>query len=227
MDNLTGWRRIAVGIVATIVLGAIGSGVWELAGRSATQWVGRAILTGVTLGSSAIRDSVYREAARGFHEAASLYIVGLISALVSGFWGVTAGYWTASRLRPDTDDIEAIAAVEDPQQRMIMLNASIATSKAAVKSAKRKLAIAVSVGLFVIGAMQFINYLKLSQANEALTYYNQAFKICSPYMGDQDAKLVSSRFAAMQGRADYVTIVAYLGNVASSNGRKLPSYSPW
>jgi hypothetical protein len=97
---LAGWKKVVLGLIATIILGAVGSGLWDLAGKPATQWFGQAILTGATLGSSAIKDATYREAAKGFHEASALALVGLISGASLGAWGGFMGYLTVRTMRP-------------------------------------------------------------------------------------------------------------------------------
>src|SRR5260370_30055063 len=86
------WKKVALGFVATILLGALGSGLWELALRPMGLWLGKTIPTAATLGSTAAKDQIYLEAAKGIHEAASLelfwltilFLVGL-SAAVGGF----------------------------------------------------------------------------------------------------------------------------------------------
>jgi hypothetical protein len=63
--QLTGWKKITAGVVATIILGALGSGLWETALRPSGSWIWRGILTAATLGSQSIKNQVYVEAAKG------------------------------------------------------------------------------------------------------------------------------------------------------------------
>lgn len=58
-------NKIVATIVGTLVLGALGSGLWDVVVKPGGRWMGRAILTAATLGSSGVKDAVYREAAKG------------------------------------------------------------------------------------------------------------------------------------------------------------------
>ena len=62
------WKKVTLGIVGTIVLGALDSGLWELAFKPAGQWLGNGILTAATLGSSVLKDQIYIEAAKGYQD---------------------------------------------------------------------------------------------------------------------------------------------------------------
>jgi len=47
--NLSLWKKVVLGIVGTIVLGAFGSGLWDVGLKPVGQWLGRAILDVATL----------------------------------------------------------------------------------------------------------------------------------------------------------------------------------
>jgi hypothetical protein len=90
--QVTGWKRWGLGLVGTIVVGALGSGVWDLALKPSAQWMGQLVLTAVTLGSGAMKDQIYREAAKGFHEAAALEMLIFLNACLIGGCGGFAVY---------------------------------------------------------------------------------------------------------------------------------------
>ncbi|MEO6816232.1 MAG: hypothetical protein ABI177_05975, partial [Edaphobacter sp.] len=65
-----------------LIVGAIGSGMWDILVKPSGKWIGQAILTAATLGSQKVKDSVYVEAARGLHDAPSLLILGALASIV-------------------------------------------------------------------------------------------------------------------------------------------------
>lgn len=67
--------KLIIGILGTIILGAIGSGLWDLALEPALTWCGRTFFTIATLGLSQLRNEIYIDIAKGFHEALSILLV--------------------------------------------------------------------------------------------------------------------------------------------------------
>ncbi len=75
-------------VPGTLVLGALGSALWELGMEPTGEWAWHFVLTLVTLGSETLKNSIYQEAARGFHEhvsssAYTLLLMGFVGAIVS------------------------------------------------------------------------------------------------------------------------------------------------
>jgi hypothetical protein len=71
-------KRWFLAIPGALLVGALGSGLWEIGIKPAGTWIGRATLDVVTLGSSQLKDAVYLEAAKGNHEKASLEIWSVV-----------------------------------------------------------------------------------------------------------------------------------------------------
>src|SRR5437868_15179640 len=80
-----------VGIIGTIVLGALGSGLWDLCLRDFFVWSGHGILTLITLGIGSVRDSVYFEIAKGRTDRVGIYLVSFGMA----FFGILTGFVVA------------------------------------------------------------------------------------------------------------------------------------
>ena len=75
-------------IVVTILLGAIGSGLWDAALKPITLKLGSQLYTVITFGARRSRDKIYKRAAMGHHELPSLYI--LLIVMVLGISALTA-----------------------------------------------------------------------------------------------------------------------------------------
>jgi hypothetical protein len=68
------WKWIA-GILGTLVLGALGSGLWNVLFAPLGSLIVKAALSLVTLGISSARDQVYATAARGYAERPSVMLL--------------------------------------------------------------------------------------------------------------------------------------------------------
>ena len=72
--NLRTRTKIALGILGSIVGGALGSGLWNGVLGPFCVAIGKGILNIVTLGIASLKDSMYRSAAEGLHEVPSLNV---------------------------------------------------------------------------------------------------------------------------------------------------------
>lgn len=70
-------------IVATIVLGAIGSGLYEIALKPISRKIASLLFTIITFNAKRSRDNIYKEAAKGHHEISNLIILLIIIATIS------------------------------------------------------------------------------------------------------------------------------------------------
>jgi hypothetical protein len=76
-----------LGILGTILLGAVGSGFWELFLRNICIAVGHGILTLITLGIGSVRDSFYVEVAKGRTDRVGFYLVSFTFLFLGAFIG--------------------------------------------------------------------------------------------------------------------------------------------
>src|SRR5437764_7100847 len=66
--------KIALGVIGSLVVGALGSGLWSWMFEPVLSRLGKGILNLVTLGISSLKDNVYSTAAEGLHEVPSLHV---------------------------------------------------------------------------------------------------------------------------------------------------------
>ena len=58
------WKKVvlgALGLLGTILIGAIGSGIWQRLGDPLYIWLRDALLTGTTFGIATLKDALYAE----------------------------------------------------------------------------------------------------------------------------------------------------------------------
>jgi hypothetical protein len=78
------WKRILT-LAGLLLLGAVGSGIWDLFLRSASLNIGAGLVGISTLGITSLRDGLYTDIASGNFDRASILILLLITGLGSGF----------------------------------------------------------------------------------------------------------------------------------------------
>jgi hypothetical protein len=215
------WKKVALGSLGTLVLGAFGSGLWELAFRPLGQWLGNGVLTAATLGSSFLRDQVYVEAAKGHHEASALQssqiLCFLFLMLCAALIGAALGIRSASKLpKKSGTDEERQAEITARIGRGRVLNERLGRSTAVL-----------AVCLVFLAGNFWVEYLRANAASDACTFFMQSMAICRPYMDDHESKMLESRFAEIHGRADYISVTDDLRRIASSKQIRLPEFNPW
>lgn len=76
--------KVLFALILGILVGALGSGFWEVALSSFFTWLRDQILTITTLGIQTFKDSTYKEIALGFSENASHRLLFFSSCVLSG-----------------------------------------------------------------------------------------------------------------------------------------------
>lgn len=80
--------KVLGGLAAAILIGAIGSGVWEALLKPLLQYGAELVVWLSSWMSATFKDGVYREAAEGFHEKHSLVVITFMYGVMAG---TTAG----------------------------------------------------------------------------------------------------------------------------------------
>ena len=197
------WRTMRfVGI--TVVLGAVGSGVWEWLLKPALAGVGDVVLNIATLGVASFKDSLYKQIALGFHEAPSLR---LLSASIGFLTGAMLGlvflyYWLRFVNKTSLPD----ASVQRAANWVI-----------------RACSICV-LFMFVFGGVQIT---QLAYINRAIGHFNQLHSIAAPYLTEEQRLNFRSRFSQVASRDDYVGIVNGLSEVCRGKNLRIPEFSVW
>lgn len=101
------WHIIA-GVAVAIILGALGSGIWERLLSPAYDYCSSAVVGLFGSVSISFKNSIYREAARGFHERHAL---SLLTYILSGVGGLYTGFLVVHLSRRSTKIGKAISSL--------------------------------------------------------------------------------------------------------------------
>jgi hypothetical protein len=213
-----------LGIIGTILLGAVGSGLWDVALKYVFSEIGRGILTGLSLGFGAIRDSCYLEIAKGQTDRASLWLVSFTLMPLFVGLGFLVGY-TRSRPKPKTELADAQKLQFDvsyAKQRLAELEGELSTFKR--KAGMWENFVVLNV-IFFLSICTF-RFITLSYISSAVTNYEQSYTICLPFLSDAEGSSIRSEYAQIHNKEDYVHVLQKLEAVAASHNISLPSFKP-
>lgn len=183
-------------VLITLVLGALGSGLWELAFRPILSLLATGALDIVTLGLDSLRNSLYEEAARGQYERVSITVLSAVAGIMSG---VTASVLVLPIL-------------------MRRINADRKNDS----SARRFTTVLILVFVTTIALLlcQRVIYI-----NRATNHFEQLAQIASPYQSEAERLLIRSQFAQVTTREQYTKVVGLLSVVALSNKARIPGFT--
>lgn len=194
-------------LAGAILLGAIGSGFWDLFLKHAAIWAFAKIFSGATFGFTRLRDMPYTNAAKGYRELSSLTLLLLVA------FAPIVAYFTEQVRHP----IYNLFGLKD-LERM------------SPSDANERVARFVRGGTFMMGIVSVILALQMYQlvfSNSLIAHFNQSLAICAPVLKDSAEKKFRQRFAQMKNKPNYESIMADLQTVANENKLELPVNDKW
>ncbi len=226
-----------LGLLGTILLGAIGSGVWQGLLGPALNLVRNLVLDLASLGFRSYKDSVYRQIALDNSNAANietLYIVTVLYLIAA----IAVLLFYARALRTLTDKNQNLhsrilrdlgrkpTVAEEPGRPLEELETSVRNSGQSLRWSRRRLRVWAPLWILLI-ASHMVSWSRASYVDSALAHYHQALRIAAPYLESKELQEIQSRFAQIQSRQAYIDIVQRLTEVASQHQQAVPPFQPW
>jgi hypothetical protein len=210
MESKKGIAKFVLGIIGAIVLGALGSGLWNVFLGPLFSIAYNSILTIATFGISAIKNNSYIAIAKGLHEQPSLewlliFSTGMIAiplAIMSFALFLTP---LLNRISKKIEEKEKAKGIEY-STKMVVIFSLIA---------------------ILISSWFMIVYALFAYENKAVTHFTQCFTICKPYIDTKEEKTIQASFSKIKNREDYVRVLKVLQEIATRNGDEIPKFDPW
>jgi hypothetical protein len=212
-------RRLGRGVgylAGTLVLGALGNGLWEAWMRPGFGWARNAALDVVSWGIRSQKDEVYRRVASGMHEGPAL----ASELLLVGIWSMIAFsvsmllLHAQRRFRADEPRLTRLDRVLLGPDRTNFVRLGMVSRVLAVF-------ITATVMMMTIGVIRDI------YVSGAVSHYSQVRAIVAPYVTEQFLKQRDSEFARSRNRQQYVEVLLQFSKVAVDNHLDLPRFDPW
>ena len=192
------WRRILLAIFGAIVVGAVGSGVWDVVAKPGLSSAANLLLRILASGSDKIRDLPYSMAALNPYSLPSLLLF-LACASAPAY---ACGRATISLL-PDRLYMKLFLDEEVWRRR------------------QRQLAGVLFLYGFVLIAVGFTSLSILNRAIAVRRIYDANMEIIAPYVPSEEVLRLRSEFASMVSQADYFALKAQLKAVAAAHKVRL------
>jgi hypothetical protein len=214
LARIFSWRAIAT-LTGALVIGALGSGVWDYLFKPLFIWAGSSLLDVATLGKQSLVDGMYVEVAKGSYERAANVVNQLLIAGLCAF-GIAPPIIGLSLMR-----------ILRRKKAEETLNTSDSEPAAFVRRVA-KIASPLFFALLVVQAVTsgalIIQTARLSYIIRAANYIEQCQRIVAPFQSNDERLLLTSAFARIDSKTSYIAVLDRLQNVAQSNAIKLPDF---
>jgi len=247
------YARAVGALIAAVLLGAIGSGVWDLILKHSIISGRDLLLNTVSFGMKSIKDYTYTQIARGLHEEASLnvlqYFVSLLmlTVIVLVVYIIVQARGQAkghkSLIQMLDKSIAAFAESEvsiqakpervpkpkelsphESKMKLEALRQSVLTKTSRAFGVVDYIAILSSIVWISFTAADLIRF---SYVNSAITHFHQLYAVTAPYIDIEKKAEITSSFAQIRNKEDYVGVIDRLEAVGKDKGLQIPSFSPW
>lgn len=191
--------KVAGGIAAAVILGAVGSGVWERLLAPGLDALFRASVDLISTVSLNYKNGIYKSAAQGFHEDFSLRLFAITLLLLA-----LAGLIYAIKWQEDMNQITShlVASSRGWLQWIVVVGT-----------------VAFTLSIFyVVG--------RHNAVNRTTTYAVRSMEILRPHIGEQKYLSMMSEFYQIRSAEQFQIFNSSLVGQAQSFGVTLPEFKP-
>lgn len=201
--------------IGTVILGAIGSGVWDVLAKPGLSSLGRLFLSILSFGSTRVRDYAYENAALDPYPMPAVLLSGALAGamLVIGTLFVML---TLAALRTKNDEVKSGHDTNEANSSRISKQISV----------RRRVLVAVTIMLSLIIVELYVS-LAISVAVSLKRTFESNILICSPLLSTPEEKRFRAQFAAIRTKTDYEALDASFRSLCTSRGARLRELSLW
>jgi hypothetical protein len=212
--SLQSLGRIALAGMGAVLVGAIGSGVWDVVAKPGLSRIAVGILTVITFGSETVRDLPYASAALNPFPLPTLLLLGvMVLAIPALIVYVLFETFVKPRLRRRRQEqAERIRAAADTPDNGEIAVARWRTTRFYFA------AIVLAVYLSLIFGFAYASFAVVNQAVLVRRVFEANFDIVAPHISVDERLRIRSEFAQMTNRADWNALNSKLGGIAKSAG---------
>ena len=232
-------KKILIAILAlpgAVFIGAIGSGVWDLILKP-TLFRGRdTILNIAVLGMEVLKNDIYEEVSKGFHEKPSLeiYFIVIFLLTISLIFFASIHYFKTMEIKKEHEKLllKIKSKIEEKKEneKKYLSPADIFKEESKRKPFILLLSILNIINIVLIIVLitnMLLLYYSRNYINSAITHFQQMSSIVKPYLDRQQENQIVSEFAQIKNKQDYVNVIAKLEQLAKKNNLEIPEFEPW
>lgn len=202
-------------IVGALIVGALGSGLWELI-KPLLSLLGGASLSIVTLGLDSLRDGLYAEAANMQPERAALAI---LSSLQGFLLAIPFLLYMRTKSKNKKHDIPE-PPVNASTDELIAYKSAL---EGRLKNLEKKSYIAMAVIILAL-TVNVLMFQRLSYISRVSAHFDQLVAMAAPYIENKEVLYIKSQYAQVMSKSDYDKVILNLYEILQKNGISTPAF---
>lgn len=221
-----------LGVLGTVLVSALGSGVWESLLAPAIHASARWVLDIASLGLTSYKDGVYQEIATDNPSAIGAATLGEVLLVFSTVIMMIILYMLRflDRIRAQRERLlRTLSEASPASQPDISMEARRQESMARLRVVRRFQLVfyllLIAVGVVFVQHQFYVA--RETYVNSADAHYHQVMRVDSPYLDAHEETEIESAFAQIGSRDDYVRLVSQLESQCEAHGQKVPQFNPW
>ena len=197
-----------LGIVGTLIVGGLGSGVWEVVLKPMFSFLGNGVINFLVNKSTNFSNEIYQTISiRSLDRfQAKIYALMVFSLATFLFCLCCSLYWLGKK-KLDSDEIQS----EDKNKGWVLKN--------------YKNFYCFLIIYFLLALIPMLTYMydgmKTEFISNKVIYFEYLLKMNGDVLNDQEIKHIESKFSQIRNSDDYGEIVSYLEEVALKNNKNI------
>lgn len=204
-------NKLLLSALGALVIGAMGSGLWDLIFKPILTWLGSIILSATTFGIQSFQDDLYARMARGVTGSVSELGTALLFGLAMAVWVVLLMVAISLRRLSRGDLLRKLYA------------ASLSSDIDLDGKLRRLVFEVVVLGGLGIGLL-VVTFVRQEFIESGAIYLSQAQRVVAPYISAEERVRLASRIAQMSSKEDYEAINRDLRTIAEPNKLRLRKF---
>jgi len=219
MTEYLGQHWVAT-IIITILLGAIGSGLWDAALKPYGAKFTNFLYSVVTFNLKKTRDSDYESAAMGHHELPSLYILLFLLIIMVVPLFISPSLYLISSKFPEISSVESSECKSKPPEE------KRACLRLAIKSNSGTALLYLTIPSIFLSVIIFRRFHSVNKSNLIVTYFYQALRSIRPLIDENKYHIYEQQFSLMRTEEDFNKLIAEIHDCMLKNNLSSPNYKP-
>jgi hypothetical protein len=229
--NNMGKQNGILRFLGVILLGAIGSGVWEYLIKPITNKSSNIILNIITFNINSFKSQLYTDIAKGYTQDTILSImlsnllIFLLCTIILTMIGVLMHY-LCKDLISIQNKLYGLECDKEESEKPTLLEKIVFKFSFMEKLSHNITLRQIAMFIYYIGItitiMGVMLAMKYSYVNKAITYYKQLITIVTPFVDNKQIQKYDSDFAQMKSESDYSTIIYSLQDIIKLKKLKAP-----
>lgn len=199
------YLKIIAGIIATILLGALGSGIWERLLAPFLSFISLQIIQFVNKIYSGYIDSIYKSAAFDLPNSYQVKIAALLMILFGAYWSIIIlsnfDFLKSYKSEHTSTHAENFSKQLYNYFQLIFLLASLTLF---------------GMGLFMLPRTDYIQ--------QTISYSFRSMEILRPYIGDELYLNLKSEYYRIESSKEFDSFNTQIVDLANRNNIKLPKF---